>query len=239
MQITVSARLLHLLRFSCYPDTIYVYSAAAGGMMRIKFCAKWMAAVVVACSAAVAPAFAGQIGIGDFSGGETVTTFDGLGLDFFNPTPIAIDGNTYVTDSGFLRYFPPFPLCSGSCIGNDTEPGFIDVTLGGPATRAGARVGINGTWSGTVEFYDLVNALLGTVTFTDESAGLQFAGWESAGGIGRMRLVDGSPDNFSVIIMDDFRFENVNVQVPEPSSMALFGLGGLLLFASTRRRGKV
>ncbi len=38
------------------------------------------------------------IGIDAFSGSETVTTFNNLGLPFLNTGSLSLDGNTYTTD---------------------------------------------------------------------------------------------------------------------------------------------
>jgi PEP-CTERM motif-containing protein len=176
------------------------------------------------CCAVCSVATAAQIGIGGFSGNESITTFEGLGLAFTTATPLTIGGNIYNTDNQVVRYSNTFTAdCTGYCIGNDSDLGFIDVALGANATRAGARVGLNTTWSGTVSFFGLTNALLGTITYNGQSL-MQFAGWEDAGGIGRMRVTD-TTANALIIHMDDFRFEVAGATVPEPATIALLGLG--------------
>jgi hypothetical protein len=64
----------------------------------------------------------GPIGIGGFSGSETVTTFNNLNLPFSNNGALVLNGNTVTTDTGSYRYTQPNGFdadCNGECIGND------------------------------------------------------------------------------------------------------------------------
>lgn len=167
---------------------------------------------------------AGPIGIGDFSGSETVSTFDGLGLPFDNATPLIIDGNTFTTDNGFLRWHSfgaVYGCATGTeeCIGNNSDLGYIDVIFGSPVIRAGAFVGISGG-TGVAEFYSLTDTLLGSV---GTGPGMEFAGWEDLAGISRFRFTDTS-SNELISLMDDLRFEG-QAEVPAPATLLLFGLG--------------
>lgn len=192
-----------------------------------------IAATLVLCGSANA----GVIGIGGFSGGETVTTFNTLGLDFTTAAPLVFNGNTYTTDDGSIRYTDPNSFaanCNDECIGNNSDNGFINIVLGTAQNRVGALVGgSNATFAGFVDFFDAADNLLGSVAYGN-SPGMVFVGWEDLGtGIGRMRLRD-TATNGLIVHMDDFRFESVSV-VPVPGTLATVGLG-LIGIGLTRRR---
>ncbi|RMF09563.1 MAG: PEP-CTERM sorting domain-containing protein [Alphaproteobacteria bacterium] len=149
-----------------------------------------------------------------------------------------IDGNTYTTDSGALRYNASFDAnCSNECIGNNSDLGWIDIVLGAPATRVGALVGgANTSYNGFVEFFDVTDSLLGTINFGNNN-GLVFAGWEDAGGIARVRVTD-TAQNSRIVHMEDFRFERGDIQVPAPVGLGLLGLGLAAMGLGVRRRRK-
>jgi len=187
---------------------------------------KWITLSVVGVLALLAWATLGEaasIGPGAFVSPTTVT-YDGLGLPFFNATPIVIAGDTYTTDDGRLRYFTSFGGCTGTnCIGNDTDGGFIDVVLGGSVQRLGAFFGVDdSTWAADVSFFNATDTLLGTVSISGNPGSFGFAGWEDVGGIGRMHAVDTLTD-FRVIAMDNLMKEAGSRSVPLPSSLWLLG----------------
>lgn len=180
---------------------------------------------------------AAPIGIGDFSGSETVTTFDGLFLPVFgNAAPVEFDGNIYNTNDNVFRY-SPFDVGPDEKIGTNTNFGYFDITLGEGAQRAGVEVGFL-FWEDafSVEFFDLAGDSLYFVDETAPALDHTFVGFETDGElIGRVRITDTS-DNVSVIAIDNFRFEGPSVAVPEPATLALFGFGLLGLGAAKLRR---
>ena len=154
-----------------------------------------------ATAAAVALAFgfvgiasaqtSGPIGLEDFGPNKQTTTFDGLGeeLSFRNDAPLVIDGHTFNSNDGQLRY--GFVGCvENQCLASNTGTGFIDVVLAQPAEKAGAFVsGIVGGWIIVAEFFDAGDVLVGTVPiFNGPAFTPVFAGWEDPNGIARIRF---------------------------------------------------
>jgi len=91
-----------------------------------------------------------------------------------------------------------------------------------PMLRAGFDVGI-GDATFTVEFYN-GGDLLGSVT--DSVVGVDghfFAGWEDAGGITSIRIIEPSGENGRVGGIDNVRYD----YIPAPGALALIGIAGL------------
>lgn len=88
---------------------------------------------------------------------------------------------------------------------------------------------------GTISFYGPdQTTLLGTIWPINlpNSGAFSFAGWEDAGGIGRLTLA-GTNHNWSPLL-DNLEFETVSA--PEPASLALLAGGAALLGFARRRR---
>jgi hypothetical protein len=174
-------------------------------------------------------AFAGQIDPSGFVS-PVVDTYEGLGLPFDNAAPIVINGNTYGTDDGTLRY-AGFSVCfSGSCIGNNTDTGYIDIVLGTPTLRAGGYVSLGS--NGNVTFFDQSDALLGTVPIDTDAA--TFAGWQADSGlIARMRITENNL-NSQIVVFDNLTVEGGGSGVPEPGSFVLAAATLAIMLAGRR-----
>lgn len=160
-------------------------------------------------------AWAGAIVQPDFSD-PTVTTFDGLRLTFFNPSPLAVDGHTVATDNGMFRYLPlgSADCLANECIGTHNDLGYLDIHLGQPMRRAGVWVGSS---AATVYFFDETDAQLGSVDVTPVAGQtMDFAGWEATSGlIGRIRVTD-TESNTKVVTVDNLMVEDSSAEpVPD------------------------
>lgn len=205
--------------------------------LTLRVCAGFISVI----AASYSPVFAATITAGDFSGAETTTTFDGLGLPFMAPTPLVLDGNTFTTSETDIGYYTAIAECDNDCVGSRREGGFIDIVLGGPVNRIGFDIGATGAWSATVDLYDAGDALIATLNLSNAVAGLIFAGYETATGvIARVRINDGASD-FRVTLIDNLRFEfdaSIAPEIPLPAAAPLFlaGLAGLFSARRQRRR---
>lgn len=163
-----------------------------------------------------AVAMAGAMDEADFYD-PAVTTFDDLGLGFMNEAPVVIDGHTFDTDNGMVRYLPsPSGDCVESeCVGNHTDGGYLDIVLGEPMRRVGLWVGAS---AATVAFFDEGGVLLGSVEVTPVAGEtLDFAGWHAdAGSIGRIRITDNEA-NSMVVTVDNLMVEDSDAPSPSPS----------------------
>ncbi|GAA0854078.1 PEP-CTERM sorting domain-containing protein [Aliiglaciecola litoralis] len=167
------------------------------------------------------PLHAGPILLGAFSGGESIETFTNLTA----PAPGAFTlGNNTFSENSTGSGGPGWRVIFASDVLTDNA-GITDITI--DLATAFSRVGMD-VWIGpatyTVSFYDTALSLLGTVSGTD--LGTQdsfFAGWEHAGGISRINILETSGENGLVGGLDNLRWENVTV--PEPTILALLGLG--------------
>lgn len=195
-------------------------------------------------SAAFNPGFLAVIGTPD--------EFISFSVDKFgNPAPIGfIDGSMFsnnvvfssgVSQLGFGGVVSNNVLANGDGIASEIGPGnafngvlIIDFLAAG---RTATVVGL-----GPVEFleryqfrvYDQFNALIGVFDGVSDNL-FTFAGAAGTDGttIGRVEM-DGA-----FFAIQDIQFDLAPQEIPEPTSIALFGLGGLGLLAARRRRQAV
>lgn len=177
---------------------------------------------------------AGPILLGDFSGGESIETFD---ISTPAVGPFTLGNNTFSeTSSGtggpgwrILGLGSTAPILTDNA-------GISDITI--DFSTAFSRVGLDvfiGPATYAVSFFDTDLNLLGQISGTD--AGVSdsfFVGWEHLGGISRINILETSGENGRVGGLDNLRWENASV--PEPSIIALFGLGLLGLGFARRRK---
>jgi hypothetical protein len=98
--------------------------------------------------------------------------------------------------------------------------------------RVGAMIGApEQAWTASVLFFDENDQELGSILLAGNAFEGEFAGWESAQLIHRMRVIDTASNGF-VTAIDDLRFE----AVPEPSLLA--ALMPLTVWACSRRRSR-
>lgn len=166
-------------------------------------------------------AWAGSITPGAFVN-PVVDDFTGLGLPVNNTGPLTRPEGTYSFSPVTFRYFDtggtPF---FHEAIGTDFQTGYIDVTLAQPTLRAGMYLGAS---SGTVDFFDTSNTLLGTENYT--GSGMNFYGWEATSGlIGRVRVTDTNAQDGAITLLDNFTTE-----APEPAAagLVILSMSGLL-----------
>jgi hypothetical protein len=153
----------------------------------------------------------------DFTAAAQIEGYEDLDLGV-PITPLMIGDDVYSTMSGRARYPLDGKIVgrSGFAFGTFEELDWVDIELGIPAVRAGMYVGLNAPWTIEVSFFDVDDALLGTIQRSGLSGEGKFAGWQSdAKRIGRVRVTDLVTNGF-IIVFDDFIQE-----VPEPHSLSL------------------
>jgi hypothetical protein len=200
--------------------------------------------LIVFCTAIqVVTAHAGQISQSAFTAAASTQTFESLGEGggIAHTTPWQIGNDVYEGDGHLLETSSKFSFNmgrqSGIALGNSpprahSATGFIDITLGTPALRAGMYVGFEAPWVAQAEFYNTSNDLLGTLAMNGGARESRFAAWQAdAGMIGRIRVVDGTTNDIYRLCIDD-----VIQEVPEPASAIIVTLGIFLRFTLLRRR---
>lgn len=197
-----------------------------------------------------------QVGIGAFSGSETVIGFEGLAVgtsvtNEFSGLGVIFDGSMPVVEySGFGA-----PLSVAALANGDGSQGLRQgsnlstpntVTFSSAVTRLGFDLSSNVDVNVPVRLY-LNNVLTGSFNLMSALNTVPFYGFEDLAGIDRIEFdmeLNAQEEiglGFGFVsILDQIRFESASasVPVPEPATLALFGIG-LAGMGLARRRKKV
>ena len=173
---------------------------------------------------AFSSAHSGQIGIDAFSGSESIEDFSSLGFAP-GPGPFSFGGMTF-SEASSGGGGPGWRLIGNKTLSDNDSLSKITIDFDNPFSRIGLDVGFfhrTGHASYDVSFFDTSLNLLGVVSVA--GVGGLFAGWEDFAGISRIHIFEVSGRNGHVGGIDNIRFENIASSIPEPTSIALLGLG--------------
>ena len=193
-------------------------------------------------------------GPSDFTGATTTITFDGLpNLTIVNTYYLGSDGVQFSRDDGEpipvvdlsaegrVTVSPPNALVtvSGSFIGGSASTGVdsVNVDFATPVSEVGAYYGnvfVPGTTE-TVSLYDASDALVGSYSIpaNDDINVDNFIGLESS--VDFVRATFSNNASGFAIALDNLEFGPSQTSLPEPATLALFGLGIAGIGLSRRR----
>jgi hypothetical protein len=99
---------------------------------------------VAALGVCATDADAGFITQADFGSSAILTDLNNLGLPQANyPAPFTVGIYTFTTNDGQIRY-ANFGINNSFALGDNTDPGFIDITLSTGVIKFGFLVGLGG-----------------------------------------------------------------------------------------------
>lgn len=184
------------------------------------------------------------ITLGDFSGHETVETYDSVDISM-GPAPLtSLNGVTYTSlaggvlsvSAGHASRFDNIPDASGDPAVEDSVGGSdIAIDFSEPVNRVGLLLSAGAITKWTVSALDNNLVSLGAVEIMmPANSDAVFAGLAFTQNIARLQITELSDGGFgSISVFDDLRYEAV---VPIPAAVWLFvsGLTGLLGFSRKR-----
>lgn len=189
------------------------------------------------------------IGLGDFSGGETVLSFEGYADWTLITNQFALSGVTFdsATYGGwYMQAYSNYGAtlasnASGLGLGvtaimhyNDSE----EILFTTAVTRVGFYFGSNVNINVPVTLY-MNGSPTGNFNLSPLANEMTFVGWEDPAGIDRIVFADENLDLLAMSNLDGLRYEgSISSAVPEPSSFALVlgGIGALICFRRRTRR---
>jgi len=189
--------------------------------------------------------YAVPIGIGSFSGSETVETFtSGFGISF---APVTHNGVTYSSlgsglgNSGLNasdNWNPFFSNILGSSQGISLNDEFgeslIRIDFSTPVNRVGLLLSTTPVTTWTITAFDnLFSPLESVIVTMPDLEQAVFVGIERPENIARLEISE-SFDNGHLTIADDLRYE----VIPEPSTYLLFAVGILGIIGMGYRQRK-